>query len=68
MCYQASHLDEKIYRETIRIGALNSDVERLKLKCKSIKAVHKNHYNSTEFSHECFNLFTKKKLNLELCN
>lgn len=69
MCYEASQLAEKIYREAIRIGASDADIQRLKLKWESLKEVHKNYYHSTGFSHEQFAVFTHyEKLNLELCN
>ena len=69
MCYEASQLAEKIYREAVRIGASKEEVERLKLKWKSLKEIHKNHYHSNAFSHEKFAVFTfKEKLDLELCH
>ena len=68
MCYEASQLAEKIYREAIRIGASDKDIKRLKLKWESLKEVHKNHYHSNAFSHEKFALFTfKEKLDLRHC-
>ena len=69
MCYEASQLAEKIYREAVRIGASKEEVERLKFKWESLKDIHKNHYHSNAFSHEKFAVFTfKEKLDLELCH
>ena len=71
MCYETSQLAEKLYREAIRIGAPQEDINRLKLKWEQLKSEFPGYYHTSGFGHSKLAVicskknFISRKINLE---